>query len=267
MNWLQNPNLWIFIIFMALPALQAIAQRIKKQRDIAKAKEAIRRKQEETLRTGRASAEDQAAATARAEATAREEALRREAMQRRQEQLRELRRKQMEAQAEARARARQSQSTRTRPGPMPAPSQTQTRMPTPQAPSSPQRRPTSRPVAVPGAGAPGYPESPGSPGTPGDTAAAAQRRRQQALQQAAARRAAEAQRRQEAIDQDSDEVVRPLLARFDEPADVSAVDASGATTTGADLLSNLTADDWRRGIILAEVLGRPVSERSEPRLF
>jgi hypothetical protein len=256
MNW-NNPNIWLFLIFIILPALQWVAQRVKEKRDVAKATERIRRQKEEALRTGRPPAEEQAASAQRAQTQASLDAAQREAIQRRQEQLRELRQKQMQAQAEARARARQTKGSSPRQ--------------TPQARAQTPRVPTAQPMPVP---APvrrspqpsAQPAARATPATPQPRISDFERitrqrqieiSKRQALLEEAAK---EAERRGESA-------VRPMVASRSPEHDVSAVDATHATTSGAELLSNLHADDWRRGIIMAEVLGKPVAERNDQRLF
>jgi hypothetical protein len=274
MNW--NPNLILFLIFIGLPLLQWIAQKIKEQRDAAKAKENIRRRQEETLRTGRAPSEDERDGKDRADAKARLEAAQREAMQKRQEQLRELRRKQMQAQAEARARARQTQPTRPRPAPT-------ARAPQPQAPrQSPRTMQAPAPLPQSRHSQPSpAPQRSRAPQPPPVRSAPLERpggTRPSEFERITAQRRIEAARRQSMLQAQSDESerlgessVRPMLAETlgttKRVASLGMPDASNATTSGADLLANMDADDWRRGIVLAEVLGRPISLRDDDHPF
>ena len=60
-----------------------------------------------------------------------------------------------------------------------------------------------------------------------------------------------------------DEVLRPALATFKglRGGPLVTPDAHDATTSGAALLAGMDADDWRRGIILSEILREPVSMR------
>lgn len=258
-NWL------VLIIFVGVPLLQWIAQKVKEARQQAQAREAIRRRQEEAMRTGRTAEDDRREAQQRADAHARLEASQREAMLKRQEQLRELRRKQMQAQAEARARARQTQPTRPRstttarvPQQQPSPRPTRT-APLPQnrysQPSPPAQR--SRP-----------PQPPPAKSTPLERPGGT---RPSDFERITLQRQAEAARRQailqaQSADEDArgEDAVRPMLARMGglrAAPNVAAPDATHATTSGADLLANLDADDWRRGIVLAEVLGKPIALR------
>lgn len=272
MNW--NPNLILFLIFIGLPLLQWIAQKIKEQRDAAKAKENIRRRQEETLRTGRAPSEDERDARDRASTQARVDAAQREAMQKRQEQLRELRRKQMQAQAEARARARQTQSTRPRPTPTARAPQQPTNRPSPRTAQAPvpQQPRHSQPSPPAQRSRPSQPP-PARPASvaerPGGTRASEFERITRQRQIEAAKRQAILQAQSQESDRLGESSVRPMLAETlgaaKRAASLTAPDASDATTSGADLLSNLDADDWRRGIVLAEVLGRPISLRDDER--
>ncbi|MGP1308731.1 MAG: hypothetical protein ACTS27_00850 [Phycisphaerales bacterium] len=272
MNW-TNPNLLIFLIFVILPALQWIAQKIKERREAAQAEERIRRRQEETLRTGREPEEDRQAATARAQARARLEEQQREAMRKRQEQLRELRRKQMQAQAEARARARQNQPTRPRPTPTARP------RPTPQAQQQQPARPAparqtpdtaranrySQPSPPPQRSRQSQPARPssGSGTRPGELRPSEFERITRQRQIEAAKRQAFLQAQSEEADRRGEDALRPMLAHLSAKPDVSAPDATEATTSGADLLTDLNPDDWRRGMVLAEVLGKPVALREE----
>ncbi len=272
MNW--NPNLILFLIFIGLPLLQWIAQKIKEQRDAAKAKENIRRRQEETLRTGRAPSEDEREARERASTQTNVDAAKREAMQKRQEQLRELRRKQIQAQAEARARARQTQSTK----PRPAPSARVPQQPT----SAPRQAPRTTPMPLPQQSRHSQPSPPAQRSRapqptpvrnaplerPGGTRPSDFERITKQRQAEAAKRQAMLQAQAAIGDRLGESAVRPMLAQSERGrtgADVSAPDASHATTSGADLLANLDADDWRRGIVLAEVLGRPIALRDDER--
>ncbi len=254
----NSPTLWIILFFgVVLPGLQWAAQELKKKREKAKAAERIRRKQEESLRTGRAPVEEQAVASERAQTHTRLDTAQREAIQRRQEQLRELRRKQMQAQAEARARARQATSAGQR-------RPTQARVPT-----QPSRPTAATPAPVPQrsqqpAQAQAKPRPTPTPSQP----------RLSDFERITRQRQVEAAERQAKLDsvsrlasQRGESVVRPMLTSLTSEHDVTAVDATDATTSGAELLSNLSADDWRRGIVMAEILGKPVSDRSDERMF
>jgi hypothetical protein len=260
MNW-NNPNIWLFLIFIILPALQWVAQRIKEKREVAKAAERIRRQKEETLRTGRPPAEEQAVASERAQTKTSLDAAQREAIQRRQQQLRELRQKQMQAQAEARSRARQSSGTSSR-----RPAQAR-----PQAPTPSPRAPSARPTPIP---APERRPQPVSAQPRPQPKPAPAPVRVSEFEQITRQRQIEIAKRQALLDEAAREAdrrgesaVRPMLASRSPEHDVTAVDATQATTSGAELLSNLDADDWRRGIIMAEILGKPVCERDGQRLF
>ncbi len=85
------------------------------------------------------------------------------------------------------------------------------------------------------------------------------------------REIAERQAKLQAVAREASErgesTVRPMLTTLRSEHDVTAVDATEATTSGAELLANLSADDWRRGIVMAEILGKPICERSDQRLF
>lgn len=273
MNW--NPNLILFLIFIGLPLLQWIAQKIKEQRDAAKAKENIRRRQEEVLRTGRISTDEENAAKDRVEARARLEAAQRDAMQKRQEQLRELRRKQMQAQAEARARARQTQPTRprsTQPGRTPQPQAPRQSPRTTPAPAPlPQQSRHSQPAPPAQRSRPSQPPPVKSVPLerPGGTRPSDFERITRQRQAEAAKRQAILQAQALESDRSGESAVRPMLSQTlgaaKRVATLGAPDASNATTSGVDLLANIDADDWRRGIVLAEVLGRPVALRDEDR--
>ncbi len=256
----SNPTLWIILFFgVVLPGLQWAAQELKKKREKAKAAERIRRMKEEALRTGRAPAEEQTATNERVQTQTRIDAAQREAIQRRQEQLRELRRKQMQAQAEARARARQSTggaSRRPQQARAPAPSPRPSGSPTPA--SAERRTPATKPQPRQQQGLRSK-----QPQTRLDDFDRITRQRQREI--------AERQAKLQAVAREASErgesTVRPMLTTLRSEHDVTAVDATEATTSGAELLANLSADDWRRGIVMAEILGKPICERSDQRLF
>lgn len=258
----SNPTLWIILFFgVVLPGLQWAAQELKKKREKAKAAERIRRMKEEALRTGRAPAEEQAATNERVQTQTRIDAAQREAIQRRQEQLRELRRKQMQAQAEARARARQSTggaSRRPQQARAPAPSPRPSGSPTPTPASAERRTPATKPQPRQQQGLRSK-----QPQTRLDDFDRITRQRQREI--------AERQAKLQAVAREASErgesTVRPMLTTLRSEHDVTAVDATEATTSGAELLANLSADDWRRGIVMAEILGKPICERSDQRLF
>lgn len=257
MNW-NSPNLWLFLIFIILPALQWVAQRIKEKREVAKAAERIRRQKDESLRTGRPPAEEQAVASERAQTQVSLDAAQREAIQRRQQQLRELRQRQMQAQAEARARARQSSGTASR-----RPAQAR-----PQAPTPSPRVPSARPTPVPPPARRPLPTPPpqAGPTNPQPRLSDFEKITRQRQIEFAKRQTLLEEVAMEA-DRRGESTVRPMVASRTSEHDVTAVDATHATISGAELVAHLNADDWRRGIVLAEILGKPVAERNDQRLF
>ncbi|MBX3351636.1 MAG: hypothetical protein KF684_01770 [Phycisphaeraceae bacterium] len=269
MNW-NNPNLWIILAVVGLSFLQWVVQRIREQAAINRAREAARRKNEEALRTGRA---PEAAQREQREAQQTRTALddkQRQAIERRQEQLRELRRKQMETQARARTRAGTGPSSApARQSPIPPPA---SRVPTPQ-PSRPSRSQPAPSAQRPPSPAPQRaPARQPTPAAKRTTLSRSGTAMGDDLERISRLRQEEALRRQQmmrgtpslaATPDAGDEVLRPALATFKglRGGPLVTPDAHDATTSGAALLAGMDADDWRRGIILSEILREPVSMR------
>lgn len=265
MNW-NHPQVWIILAVVGLSFLQWVVQRIREQAAINKAREAARRSKEESLRTGRApEARQQEAREAEQARTALDEK-QRQAVERRQEQLRELRRKQMDAQSRARARAGSGGATAT-------PTRPTTIPPAARVPTPPPTRPTpAKPAPRQAQPAPQQPQQrrnmtqrtmTNAPGTLTETERITRQRQEEALRRQQMMRGAPSLA-PSAAPESEEETLRPALARLTGLRGVKAIttpDAHAATTSGSDLLANLDADDWRRGIILAEILRDPVGLR------
>lgn len=272
MNW-NNPNLWIILAVVGLSFLQWVVQRIREQAAINRAREAARRKNEESLRTGRV---PESAQIEQREAQQTRTALddkQRQAIERRQEQLREIRRKQMENQARARTRTTAGPATASgRASTVPPPA---SRIPTPpppanrgarsqtapsaqRAPSPPQQRPPT-PARQPTPVAKRTTLSRSGTAMGDDLERISRLRQEEALRRQMMMRGAPSIAPAEPVE----EVLRPSLATFKglRGTKISTPDAHDATTSGAALMEGLDADDWRRGIILSEILREPVSMR------
>lgn len=268
MNW-NNPNLWIILAVVGLSFLQWVVQRIREQAAINKAREAVRRKNEEALRTGRAPESEQQARQQLQETRTALDDKQRQAVERRQEQLRELRRKQMETQARARTRA---SAGSPRPGGATMPIPTPTRSPAPaRVPTPPSRTPQPRPTPTPVQARTG--QTPPAPQTPKRSTLTRPAGQASEMERITRERQEDAARRRKMMQGtpslpstaplSDEEIVRPALATFKGLGGqgVTTPDAHDATTTGSELLANLQPDDWRRGIILSEILREPVSIR------
>jgi len=262
----MNPGnqIWILLAFVALSFLQWLIRRLQEQSAINKKKQAEARRREEILRTGRDPDQQNRApdtASVSAEAAARQARLR----ELRQKQLEEMRRKGQprpapSTQARVPTRAAPTQATgRSAPvvigpgagsGPPPTRPQRQTigapqpPRPKPTQPTQPQRRPAA---ATP----PPQQRSRNLPATsarPAGTEAPPPPRR---TRPAAAPGALRDTTTPQSL------ASTPLISEIPEAA------AQGASSATRGVGAGMTAADWRRALILGEVLAPPVSLRTD----
>lgn len=261
----MNPGnqIWILLAFVALSFLQWLIRRLTEQSAINRKKQAEARRREEILRTGRdpdQQTRQPDTASVSAEAAARQARLR----ELRQKQLEEMRRKGQPrpvpgAQVRVPPRAAPTQAPgRSGPivigpgpgsGPPPTRPQRQTigapqpARPKPAQPAQPQRRPTAAPT-------PPQQRSRNLPATsarPAGTEAPPPPRR--------TRPAATGALRDTTTPQSL--AATPLISEIPDAAAPGVASATRAVGAG------MTAADWRRALILGEVLAPPVSLRDD----
>lgn len=225
-NW--PINLLLFLIAVGFPALRAVLQAIARQREAAKAEVMKQKRVEEALRTGKGlDSADQSAISPSDALEARRRA-----------QLEELRRRGRERKSGAVARIPGSTGPTV---PMPRPGSAAPARSS--LPPAPPVRPSGRPAAparpTPAAGRPGAKPTSGS-------------RRQQQKQAA-----------------------RPVLPPPQEEAEVrrlvpdspisspAALPPAGAVSDGSPETPVALAADWRRALIMKEVLDPPLALRAE----
>lgn len=260
----MNPGnqIWILLAFVALSFLQWLIRRLQEQSAINKKKQAEARRREEILRTGRDPDQQPArqpdTASVSAEAAARQARLR----ELRQKQLEEMRRKGQpkpapSAQVRVPPRPAPPQAPgRTGPvvigpGSRPPPTRPQTQtiggpQPTrskPAPPAPPQRRPAAAPTAAPQRSR----NLPAAPARPSGAEAPAPPKR--------TRPAAPGTLRDTTTPQSL--ASTPLISEIPEAA------APGVASATRAIGSGMTAADWRRALILGEVLAPPVSLRND----
>lgn len=251
----QGGHLWVLLVFVAISFLQWLVRRLQEQSTITKQKQALERRRTEMLRTGRDPDEEaadkrrvaQSQSPAGADAAARQARLR----ELRQKQLEEMRRKnQRQPSASQTVEVRVPQRTT---GASPA-----RRTPTvgapptagprpPSRPAPPTRSSPSRPAPAPGRSAPARPAGTAAPPPP-------RRDRPQPTRQTPPKPAPKPGMR--------DTTTPQSLAHTPHPSEIAPPPTRARPLVGID--GAMSPEDWRRAIVLSEVLAPPISLRGEP---
>ncbi len=260
----QSGHLWVLLVFVAISFLQWLVRRLQEQSTITKQKQALERRRTETLRTGRDPEEDAAAQRRAAQTQTQPQAAPGNDAAARQARLRELRQKQLE---EMRRRnqgrpASNQQTVEVRVPQRTAGAGPARRTPTVGAPQPAGQRPPSRP-APPRQAPARSPQPPTrqpptrqAPARPAGTAAPPppRRDRPQPPRSAPQKPAAPMGLR--------DTTTPRSLAHTPDPSEVAPPPTQTRPVMSVD--GAMTPADWRRAIILSEVLAPPIALRDEP---
>ncbi len=227
----MNSNFWIILIVVSMSFLSWLFGKIREQREIARIRQVRARQREESLRTGRGIQADSSRQPTGAQ-TPRPGASQQERMQARQAQLKALREQQLER---MRRQAQVRKTTPKQPQKTPGPAQ-----------AGPRPAPSIRPASAP------------QPRARRTRQTAPAQRRQPAPSRAAEQvRAVEMRLREEEKKAERARKRRLELAKKSAPP----ITAQGSAGVALSTAAPLTTEDWRRAIIMSEILAGPVSLR------
>jgi hypothetical protein len=234
---MQWQNIVFLILVLGIPAISTIAKKLRDQHEAKRLRDEKERRRMEFLRTGR-TAPTQAAAPPTAQpgtpAAARQRL--QDIAARRQAQIEELRRRRQQASGQATSAPAPARPSAGGIAPTTSRQAPPTRMPAPQ-----------RPVAQRPAGAPQQ----------GPSAQDIARRREMERR----RKAQEAAKRQARRSAEQAQQARDAIPVPPQPRSTEQVHT--ATPSGTSFVSKMRLEDWRRAIIMQEVLSPPVSMRED----